>query len=150
EPGAAEGRQRRNGDALKFYFTFARSERAADHADERGLAGAIGSDQTENFAGGQRKTDIADRDESCESPGQISNVEQRTHSRWARMFCMKYRQPVRGTLRTMSKSPRGISTMATTMTTPKKMPAMWVALLASNSEMAESENAPTTGPRTVP
>jgi len=36
------------------------------------------------------------------------------------------------------------------MTTPKNRPAALVISLDSSSDMADSENAPTTGPSTVP
>ena len=50
----------------------------------------------------------------------------------------------------MSARPRGINTTAATTTTPKNRPARLVISLDRNSEIAESENAPTTGPRIVP
>src|SRR5262249_46772781 len=147
---APKGGQRRDVLIVKTHLAMTGRKRSAHHADERRLARAIRSDQSENFAGRQGEADIVHRDQAGESPGQMIHLKQNAHSRWARMFGMKSRQPCCGMFRTMSKSPRGISTMAATMTTPKNTPAMFVTLLASNSDTAESENAPTTGPSTVP
>ena len=116
------------------------------------LPGAVGPDQPENLAALQREADVVDRDQAVKAPGEVADFEDGIHVIGGAPGCFPENSASRAARnrRTISARPRGMNTTATTMTTPKNRPARLVISLDRNSETAESESAPTTGPRTVP
>ena len=64
-------------------------KRAADEADQRRLAGAVGADQAENLTRCQCEADILECDQSGEISGRVTDLQQGFHNRCLRMFSMK-------------------------------------------------------------
>jgi len=71
------GEQAVDGLAAEAHRTGLVDERAADAIDQGRLAGAVGADQADALALGDREIDAVERDEAAEALAQTRDLEQR-------------------------------------------------------------------------
>src|SRR5262245_55276393 len=75
--GDAAGRLPRDGGAVEPYFAASGLHEAADHVEQRRLAGAVGSDDAADLTAVDREIDPVERANAAESNREIADLEYR-------------------------------------------------------------------------
>src|SRR5262249_44378240 len=78
EPGDAVGLQLLDRLTLEDDIARGRGNNPAEHVEERSLAGAVGTDHTEDLAGAHLQADIVHRREAGEPPRKVTDLQHRS------------------------------------------------------------------------
>src|SRR3954454_22802118 len=129
---------------------------AGDQVDERRLAGAVRSDQAEDFACQDVERNVLDGHNATKALGRLAHLQdRRRHTRCATRLRLNSRQLKRARVVTNSITPRGrnstTSTTRSAKTTPCQTRNSWLLdARCSASWIPNRMNAPIHGPQTVP